>query len=64
MIHPGAAFDRQIERGVRRIRGAVHKQHHALGAECAQVCRPLVAHENLDAGIVRRHHEIFDGKRL
>jgi hypothetical protein len=62
VIHPGAAFDRQIERGVRRIGGAVHEQQCALRAKGAHVGGPLVAHENIDPGIVRRHHEVFGGE--
>ena len=64
VIHPRAAFDRQIEGGVRGVSGAVDEQHRAFGAECAHLRRPLVAHENLDAGIARRHHEVFGGERL
>ena len=63
VIHPRQSIELEVESGMRRIGGAVHEQHRALGTEWVEVGRPLVAHENLDAGIVRRHHELFRGKR-
>ena len=60
-VHERDAAERQVERGLRWIRGPVHEQEHAIGR---QVPRVLVAQVELDARRIGRNHVLFhpDGR--
>ena len=66
VIHPGEAAERQVKGRMRRIGRAMHHDERATGREARHALRPLVAHEDLNASIARRHHEFLgdDARRL
>jgi len=58
VVHPGHATEGHVELGVREY-GAVDEQQGAVRRESGERFRPLVAEEQLDAGVARRDQHVL-----